>query len=117
MAQDTIETLLARTFGVKVIARPSAAGLTVGVASAQVLRQNPNRVGFTFINLSPNTIYLAPGAPASSTYGISVGANGGAVSVVWYEDFVLCGYDWQALATAAGSAYLVVELLTAPEPG
>jgi hypothetical protein len=116
VAQDTIETLLARALGVRVITRPSAPGLTVGVASAQVLRQNPNRVGFTFVNLSANTIYLAPGREASSTYGILVGANGGAVGVTWFEDFTLCAYDWQAIATAAASAYLVIELLTAPEP-
>ena len=110
-----LQGLLKKQLGVTTYERISAAGVTVGVAASRVVRQNPNRVAFVFVNLSVNSIYISPIITPSATRGIRVGPSGGLLRVVWDEDFSLTGYEWNAIASAAGSEYFLIELLTAPE--
>ncbi len=111
----TLEGLLKKSLGVTTYERISAAGVTIGTTAARVVRNSPNRVAFVFINLSVNSIYIAPIITPSATRGIRVGPSGGLLRVVWDEDFSLTGYEWNAVASAAASEYFLIELLTAPE--
>jgi hypothetical protein len=104
----TISDLLREELGIATYERESA--LQAGVASAALMRQNPNRVAFVLYNLSANVLYVRPGAAASSTAGIRLGPNGGAISLYYREDFTLVSRDWQILASAAASDYYLLEI-------
>lgn len=83
----------------------------VGVAAIPVIRNNPDRLGFVFINLSANIVYISPAPGVLATAGIRLDANGGMVSMVWDEDFELVSHEWYGIATGAGSAIFVSEII------
>lgn len=83
----------------------------VGVAAIPVLLNHPDRVGFVFINLSANIIYISPLPTVLATAGISIPANGGGISLVWDEDFELVSHEWFGIATGAASAVFIAEII------
>lgn len=104
----TISDLLREELGIATYERETS--LQAGVASAVLMRQNPNRISFVLYNLSANVLFIRPGAAASATQGIRLGPNGGAVSLYYREDFTLVSRDWQILAAAAASDYYLLEV-------
>jgi len=96
-------------FGVAVIPVTNPEISSVGLAAARVLRNNPDRLGFNFVNLSVNDMYIAPFNDVSATKGIKVGPNGGSVATIWIEDFESVGVEWFVLATGAASPLLMIE--------
>ncbi len=96
-------------FSVAVIPITNPEISSVGLAAARVLRQNPDRLGFNFVNLSVNDMYLGPFPDVSATKGIKVGPNGGSLATIWIEDFESVGQDWFVIATAAASNLLMIE--------
>lgn len=87
---------------------------SVGVTAAQLLRQDPNRPSFLFVNLSLADMYVGPFRDPSSSKGIRVGPSGGSLAVWWAEDGEVVTWEWYAVATLAASAYLVIENLIQP---
>ncbi len=83
---------------------------SIGVAAVRVLPNNPNRFAWTFVNLSPNLIYLLNSNLVSATNGIQVGASGGNVTAIWEQDFELVSNEWWAVAAAAASNFLVISI-------
>ncbi len=55
--------------------------VSVGVASTQVLADNPNRVYAAIVNNSDTVIFLALGAAAALNFGLRLNANGGAYEI------------------------------------
>ncbi len=102
--------LLENLYGVHTTYRENPVTATLGVASGQILPYNPKRVGFIVVNLSPNSVYVAPKNTVSITSGIYLAANGGSLSLVWDRDFELCANDWYGIATGAGSAIYLLEI-------
>ena len=94
----------------------SVDGVTLGVAAAQALRQNPTRLAFLFVNLSPNVMYLTPLGTPSAAKGVYVGPNGGSFSVLAEEDGEVVAWEWRGLAVAAASPYFLLETLLLPGP-
>lgn len=109
---ETLQTLLTRQFGVKTRTRATAPGFQVGTSIVQVLRQNPNRLAAVIINLSANAVYVSPDGITSATHGISLSPSGGALTLLWNEDFDMVGYEWNAIAAVAASDVFVLEVLT-----
>jgi hypothetical protein len=103
--------------GAPVEARASAAGSTLDTASAQILRQDPRRIGFTFVNLSANEMYVTPVGAASATNGIRVGPSGGSVNVQADDDGEMSAWEWVGIATAAASNYFILEQLLVTAEG
>lgn len=103
--------LLQRVIGVPLVSRGSVAGAMIGVAISAPIVQSPGRVGFVFVNLSVNTIYLTPVGDPSATRGIRVGPGGGTVRCWVLEDGEAVGWEWRAIADAAGSSYFLLETL------
>lgn len=103
--------LIERQLGVATRHRVSDAGATVGVAATRILRQNPNRLAATLINLGAAAIYVAPLGAPSATRGIRLAPTGGSLVLRWEEDLDLLGYEWSAIADAAGTAYFLIEIL------
>jgi len=106
-----VSSWLQRWFGSRVRSAPSQA--TAGVATATLLQSNPNRMGFTVINLSTNNVFVAPAeaGTVSSTNGILLAPSGGALSVQVQNDGDLSEHAWNIIASGAGSAVFVNELL------
>ncbi len=83
----------------------------IDIADKVILRNDPGRFSFTFINLSANDMYLRPSNAPTSTNGIYLAANGGELSVSADEDFELVTREWHAIASADNSAfYLLTEV-------
>lgn len=107
----TLKELLEKQFGVRTFHRINRDTTAVGVTVQRVLRNSPNRVAAVLVNLSANTIYISPDGSPSSTRGIRLGANGGSLILKWDEDFSMCGYEWNAIASAAASDIFIVETI------
>jgi len=112
---NTVRDYLLARLGVPTTPRASVAGSTLGLTVAQILRQDPRRVGFIFINLSPNQIFISPIGAATSTNGIRVGPSGGSVHVLALEDGEMAAWEWSGVADLAGSNYFILEILLATE--
>jgi len=107
----SILDLLEREIGEPVSAQAPLTPTTIGTTSTRLVIQNPQRVAFLVVNLSANTIYVAPTGVVSATTGIRLGPTGGQVAVLWKEDLVLPALEWSIIADGAASAYLLIELL------
>lgn len=104
--------LLMNEYGVKVHPSRESGTQTIGVVGSQVVPNNPNRVGLVMINLSANTIYVDINPGVTSSAGILLAPNGGAITLDWRTDFTLVSNDWYAIATLAGSSLRVYSLET-----
>jgi len=112
---NTVRDYLLARLGVPTTPRASAAGSVLGLTVGQILRQDPRRVGFIFINLSPNQMFISPIGAASATNGIRVGPSGGSVHVLSLEDGEMTAWEWTGIADLAASNYFILEILLATE--
>ena len=98
--------------GVSVIDRENPEGSTVSTTSVLLLRARSSRVGFVFINLSANVMFIRPARAAATTAGIRLGPNGGQAAVWWKEDFLLPAREWNVIADAGvNNQFYVLELV------
>lgn len=112
-----LKDLLNRQFSVATRPNRNPLIAAAGLAAAQLLANNPNRLAFTLINLSANAMYINLDNAVTATNGIYVGPNGGSISMVWNEDFDMVGWEWWVIAAGAASSLLVVEILEEYTPG
>lgn len=98
-------------FGVDVGVNLDPVTATVGTSSVNVLKNNPNRLALTVINLGTAKVYLRPQAPATALSGIVLAAGGGSVNLVWDEDFDLVGMEWSAIADVVATPILTLEVV------
>jgi len=106
-----LKDLLMERFKVRTRAVENPLITSVGATALKVLSNNPNRLGFTIINLSTNVIYLALTNNVSDTYGIRLNAGGGSASMAWDTEFDMVAWAWWVLATGAGSAIYTLEVV------
>jgi hypothetical protein len=104
----TLAGLLAEELGIATYTEETSA--QAGVAAAQLMPQNPNRIGWVLQNLSAATLYLRPGRAPTSTVGIILASNEWR-SMLYREDFALVSLQWQILASAAAADYYLLEVL------
>ena len=84
---------------------------TVGVASALILRDNPQRVAALIVNHSANQVNVRSRSEATLTSGVRLNANGGTLILNWEDDLILPALDWFAIAGGAGSAIYIGEVI------
>ena len=106
-----LANLLLERFKVRTRAVQNPLITSVGTTALQILSNNPNRLGFTIINLSTNNMYLALTNDVSSTKGILLTPSGGSFGMVWDEDFQMVAWAWWVVAAGANSAVYSVEVL------
>jgi hypothetical protein len=111
---SNVRDYLEARLGVRTDTRVSADGVTLGVAAAIVFRQDPRRLGFSFVNLSPNIMYLTPVGTPSATKGFYLGPNGGTLGMNILEDGEIVAWEWLGIAGAPASPYYTVEALLVP---
>ena len=104
----TLAGLLADELGIATYTEESSA--QAGVAAAQLMPQNPNRVGWILQNLSTANLYLRPGRAPTSAIGIILAPNEWR-SMLYREDMALVALQWQILASAAAADYYLLEVL------
>lgn len=107
--------LLRERFKVRTRAVENPKVTSVGLTAVLILSNNPNRLGFTIINLSGNVIYLSltneVNATANEERGIRLDNDGGHVSMIWDEDFDMVAWAWWAISTGADSQVYALEVI------
>jgi hypothetical protein len=98
-------------FGVDVNVNLDPVTAVVGTSSVNVLKNNPNRLAVTIVNLGTGKVYLRPQAPATSTSGIILNAGGGSVNMTWETDYDAVGMEWSAIADIAATPILTIEVV------
>ena len=111
----TLKELLEAKLNLRTYSRINRVTSTVGTSIGRVLLNSPNRCAAVIVNLSVNTIYISPDNATSATHGIRLGPSGGSIVFKWDEDFSMVGYEWNAIATGAGSEIFVLEQLILSE--
>jgi len=102
--------IIAQQFGGPIDGQVNRTLSIVGLTAAQMLRLDADRVGATVVNLSANKIWVGPFRDVANTKGILLGPNGGMLVLRWDEDFLLVGAEWYAIANAANSRIITIEL-------
>ena len=119
MSRGAVAEYLAKQFNGDVESPDST--VVVGTTPVEVAGGDGERVQLTLVNLSANTIYIAPTPAVSASRGIFLGANGGSVTMSVVEDGILPSLQWYALATAAASSLYVIRVrrytIAAPQGG
>lgn len=95
--------------------RVSPPAYQVGVTPVKILDNNPNRLGFTIINLGAGYVMLAPDIEVSATRGIYLASGGGGVNFKWDEEFELVGWEHWAMAQNANTPVFVLEIVALGE--
>ena len=118
MAHDTLADQIRKLLGADTSTQINRVVSQIGVAAIPILRQQPNRLAFVIINLGTDQIFVGPFNNPSSTRGIQLGASGGNLTAVYFEDFELVGREWFGIANLAATDVLIMELITEPvRPG
>lgn len=96
-------------FGIKTRSYSDPVTPTVATTVTQILKNNPDRLAYTIINLTAYSIYIAFDREVSTTRGILIPASGGSLSMSADEDGELVGYEVFAIsATSTSTIYTVV---------
>lgn len=105
----TISQYLERQFGVETYPRRNPLISSVGTTALELLRSNPNRLAWLFVNLSANAMYLLDKPDVSSSNGIRIPPNGGGATFLPEKDLDWLSYQWFVVADGASSNLLVIE--------
>lgn len=105
----SVRDLLKARLGTATSPRVNRAASSVAVTTTQVLRNDPSRASFLFVNLGAFVVFLTPEGVPSSTNGIRVEPNGGALAVEWETDGEVVAWEWRAIAVGGASAVLILE--------
>lgn len=106
-----VAKLIERQFGIVTRVNQNPDAISIGTDVEQIMPNNPNRLGYTVVNLSANSVYIAYDRGVGATHGILLTANGGSVSSIFQEDFEACCWSVFAVASGAASDIYVLEVL------
>lgn len=83
----------------------------IGVAAAQVVANNPDRLGLLVMDLGANTLFVSTLQSVSANAGIQVAPNGGGMALNVDEDFTLVTRLLFGIAPAGNTQLYVLELV------
>ena len=107
-----LHELIESNFGVKTSYDINPITGTALTTITKVLNINPNRLGFTIMNMGANDVYVSPSNAVAVGSGILLQPNGGGMSMLWNEDFNKVGYDWYAIADGANTDIYIEEVVS-----
>ena len=108
-----VAELIERRFGMVTKAVSNPLVNEAQTAITRVLANNPNRLGWTILNLSANNVFVALDQGVSADHGILLAPNGGNASMRYEEDFeATCWAVW-AVAAANNSDIFCLEVIIA----
>jgi hypothetical protein len=106
-----VEVILTKLYGRPTRTAYSSAGASVGTSSTLLIKQNPNRLGLTIVNLSSADLFVSPLESVSSSSGFYLGPLGGTISLNIMDDFTLQALQWYGVASVIGAQYFLIEQL------
>ena len=104
----SLAEILMKRWGVRTQAAQKTVSL--GVAAAEIVPNNPDRLGLTIINLSTNSVYLALDNSVSSSKGMLLVPTGGSATFSLEDDFQMVGWAIWGVASGAASPLYVIEV-------
>lgn len=106
--------LVNERFGVRTrtVINPEVA--TAEVADDIVLRANPNRYAFAFMNISAADVHLRPLASAAAGDVFVIVPNG-SMTVTLEEDFTLAVLEWHVVGPAGAQAIFMLSIEGVPD--
>lgn len=107
-----LDYLLTKLFGMhtRSVENPVIAN-TGGAVAVLFMRNNPDRLAWTLINLGVNPLYVGLTDQVAAANGIYIAANGGRVTAKYDEDFQMTGWAWWAISPAGADAIYSLEVL------
>lgn len=105
----SVHTLIEEKYGVS--SRPVVNPITsnVAIVATRILTDNPRRLSVLIMNTGANPVYIGLDNSVSSTRGIYLAAGGGAISLMWRDDFENQCHERWAIAVGGVSTIYVEE--------
>ena len=113
----SLHNLIDDRFGVRTRAVLNPNNVQQSTAVGLVLRNDSSRLAATIVNLGANPVFITPDSAPATSRGIRISPSGGAVTLIWDEDFNLTGMEWSGVTDAGTSDLFVVEVLVEPGGG
>ncbi len=85
--------------------------VSVGTSRISILRNNPNRLSWTMTNESPNDVRISTDPNITASTGWILAASGGVISMLYYDDGEVTGYEVFAVAGVVGCTVRVREVI------
>lgn len=111
----SLHKLIDQRFGLRTRGVPNPDNVQQSTTVGLILRNNSSRLAATIINLGTNPVFMTPDSAPSTSRGIRIGPNGGAVTLLWDEDFNVTGMEWFGVTDAGTSDLFVLEIHVEPE--
>ena len=108
----TLNDLITEKFGVSTQFKINPLVNQLGTSKEKILNNNPNRIAYVLINLSPNSIYVLPDEEVSESRAIKILGGGSKFSMNYETDFHLVGVGLYGFAEVDASQIMVLEILT-----
>ena len=98
-----------RKFGVNTRSYPITDPVSCLTTVTRILPNNPDRLGYTLVNLGDTAMYVAWDRDVLASHGIYVAQTGGSFSLAADEDGELVGYELFGIAiTSANDIFTMV---------
>jgi len=110
---SAVETIIAKEVAGPFTTRESV--VTVAAAPTQILRQDPERVGWVLINTGAVRCFLGFRESSPSAETLPLQADGGGASANIREDFVLPTFPMFGVVLAGTSTVYVIEIVRVGE--
>lgn len=81
----------------------------------QILKNNPDRLGYLIVNLGATAMYVAWDREVGADHGVYIAPGGGSFALTADEDGELVGYELYGIAIT--SANDIFTMVTEAEPG
>ncbi len=85
--------------------------VALAASVTRVLQGNFERMAATIINTSSVNITVAPTPLVTTTMGILLAANGGALALTARDDLALVGWDWWAIPASGTPSVITMEVV------
>lgn len=95
-------------FGMKTRSVTNPVTPTVATSKTLILKNNPDRLAYTVINLTGFALHVAFDREVSSTRGILIPPSGGSLTLTAEEDGELVGYELFGISTSSSSTIFTI---------
>lgn len=85
--------------------------VTVGATFTKIASNNYERMALTIINTGNQNVTILPSISVTTTMGVILAANGGAISLDAQEDLAAVGFEWDGIVSALTSTMTVIETI------
>lgn len=83
----------------------------IGVAAAQVVGNNPDRLALLIMDLGASTLFAGLLPTVNANAGIQIAPNGGSMSLIVDEDFTFTTRQFFAVSPGGNTQLYVLELI------